>query len=89
MHRHIGARQHGNVATRVLISLQPGTDPGPVVAALMALGAESVQPPQPELPDVCIAVIDEVRFPPDDWIARASQIAGVAGAEVDRMRWSY
>jgi hypothetical protein len=50
-------------------------------AALMALGAESVQPPQPELPDVCIAVIDEVRFPSDDWIARASQIARRRGRE--------
>jgi hypothetical protein len=56
-----------------------------VVAALRAIGVESIQPPQPELPDVCIAVINEMRVPPHAWIARASQVPGVESAEVDQL----
>jgi len=52
-------------------------------------GAESVAPPQPELPNVCIAVINELATQPDQWISRASQIKGVQTAELDQMRWSY
>ena len=78
------------MSTRVLITLEPTTDPEPLVDALMNLdGAESVAPPQPELPNVCIAVINELATPPDQWISRASQIKGVQTAELDQMRWSY
>jgi hypothetical protein len=76
------------MSTRVLVSLRPGIDPGPVLAALRAIGVESIQPPQPELPDVCIAVINETKFPPQAWIARASQVPGVESAEVDQLRFT-
>jgi hypothetical protein len=81
-------REHETMSTRVLVSLQPGTDPTPVAAELRAIGVESIQPPQPELPDVCIAVIDETRIAPPEWIARASQVPGVENAEVDQLRFT-
>jgi len=76
------------MSTRVLVTLQPDTSPDRVADALTALGATEVQPPQPELPDVCIATVDEQRHPPDAWAASARQIPGVAEAEVDQLRWS-
>jgi hypothetical protein len=76
------------MSTRVLITLQPDTSPDQVVDALTALGATEVQPPQPELPDVCIATVDEEQHQPDAWAESAQQIPGVAVAEVDQLRWS-
>ncbi|HEY5821578.1 MAG TPA: hypothetical protein VIT20_06360 [Propionibacteriaceae bacterium] len=77
------------MATRVLISLLAGSDPRPVLTGLTELGAETVQPPQPELPDVCIATVDESTVEPDEWALRAARLPGVQGAEVDRMRFSF
>jgi hypothetical protein len=48
-----------------------------------------VQPPQPELPDVCIAVIAESTITPEEWISQASRIPGVVSAEQDQLRWSF
>jgi hypothetical protein len=76
------------MSTRVLVTLQPDASTDRVVDALTALGATQVRPPQPELPDVCIATVDEQQHPPDAWAASARQIPGVAGAEVDQLRWS-
>lgn len=76
------------MSTRVLVTLRPGADVERVVAELTSLGAAEVQPPQPELPDVCIASLDEQRHPPDAWVAQARRVPGVAEAEVDRLRWT-
>jgi len=76
------------MSTRVLVTLQPDTSPDQVVDALTALGATEVQPPRPELPDVCIATVDEQQHSPEAWAASARQIPGVAVAEVDQLRWS-
>jgi hypothetical protein len=76
------------MSTRVLVSLRTGTDPEPVITALRAIGVESIQPPQPELPDVCIAVIDESRVASNEWIGRASRVPGVQSAEVDQLRFT-
>ena len=76
------------MSTRVLVTLQPDASPDRVGAALTTLGATEVQPPQPELPDVCVATVDEQQHPPREWAATAAQIPGVAGAEVDQLRWS-
>ncbi len=76
------------MSTRVLVTLQPDASPDRVGAALTALGATEVQPPQPELPDVCVATVDEQQHPPQEWAATVAQIPGVAGAEVDQLRWS-
>ena len=51
------------MSTRVLVTLQPDASPDRVGAALTALGATEVQPPQPELPDVCVATVDEQQHP--------------------------
>lgn len=77
------------MATRVLISFRAGSDPGPILAGLTALGAESVQAPRPELPEVCIATVDETTVEPEQWALRATELPGVQAAEVDRMRFSY
>jgi hypothetical protein len=76
------------MATRVLVTLRPDADLEQVVAELTALGAGEVQTPQPELPDVCVATVDEQCHPPDAWAARARRVPGVAEAEVDQLRWS-
>ena len=76
------------MSTRVLVTLHPDTSPDRVVDALTALGATEVQPPRPELPDVCIATIDERQHAPDAWAPSARQIPGVAEAEIDQLRWS-
>jgi len=76
------------MSTRVLVTLQPETSPEQVVDALTALGATEVEPPRPELPDICIATVDEQQHVPDAWAASAERIPGVAGAEVDQLRWS-
>ncbi len=83
-----GPCHHGQVSTRVLVSLLPGVDPAPVTEELTALGAESVQLPQPELPDVCIALVDESAIAPQAWAEEARNVAGVAYAEVDQLRWA-
>ncbi|GAA3692838.1 hypothetical protein GCM10022204_05530 [Microlunatus aurantiacus] len=74
--------------TRVLVTLQPDADPGEVAAALTALGALEVQPPRPELPDVLVTDIDEEQHPAQAWATSATQVPGVARAEVDQLRWS-
>jgi hypothetical protein len=74
--------------TRVLVTLQPDASVQQVVHDLTALGAVEVQPPQSELPDVCVATVDEQQHAPDAWAAAAQQIAGVTAAEVDQLRWS-
>lgn len=76
------------MTARVLVSLQPGASADRVAAALQDLGADSVQPPQPELPDVCVATLDEGRHPPQAWISAARRLPGVAEAELDQLRWS-
>jgi hypothetical protein len=76
------------MAIRVLVTLLPDADVDQVVAELTALGASDVQRPQPELPDVCVATIDDRRHSPDGWVAHAQQLPGVAEAEVDQLRWS-
>ena len=76
------------MSTRVLVTLQPDASPDQVAGALTALGATEVQPPQPELAGVCIATVDEQQHPLQAWAAAAAQIPGVAGAEVDQLRWS-
>lgn len=76
------------MSTRVLVTLQPDADGEAVAVALTALGAATVQPPQPELPDVLVSTVDEQQHPPADWAAAARRVPGVAGAEVDQLRWS-
>lgn len=76
------------MATRVLVTLEPDADVERVVARLSELGGADIQPPQPELPDVCIASVDEQQAAPEDWTAEAARVPGVARAEVDRLRWS-
>jgi hypothetical protein len=76
------------MSTRVLVTLQPGTRADEVAAALTGLGALEVTPPRAELPDVLVATVDEQQHPPADWAAAARQLPGVAGAEVDQLRWS-
>ena len=76
------------MSTRVLVTLQPDASPTQVADALTALGATEVQAPQPELPGVCIVTVDERQHPPDAWVVSAQRIPGVAGAEVDQLRWS-
>jgi len=76
------------MATRVLVTLLPEAVAEQVVAELTALGASEVQPPQPELPEVCVAVLDEQRHAVDAWVTRARRVPGVAAAEVDQLRWS-
>ncbi|HEY5981436.1 MAG TPA: hypothetical protein VIT41_17555 [Microlunatus sp.] len=76
------------MSTRVLVTLQPDASPEQVADALTGLGAIEVQPPQPELPGVCIATVDEQQHPPAAWATEAGRLPGVAGAEVDQLRWS-
>ena len=79
------------MSTRVLVTLRPDTGDAAarrVMDRLAALGASEVQPPQPELPGVCVATIDEQHHFPDAWAADARQVPGVADAEVDQLRWS-
>ena len=64
------------MSTRVLVTLQPDASPDQVADALTALGATEVQPPQPELPGVCIATVDEQQHPPDAWAASAAADSG-------------
>jgi hypothetical protein len=76
------------MSTRVLVTLQPDASPDLVADALTALGATEVQAPQPELPGICIATVDEQQHVPDAWAASAQRVPGVARAEVDQLRWS-
>ena len=76
------------MTTRVLVTLHPRTDVAAAVEALTALGAAEVQPPQPELPGVCVATVDDAQQPAAEWAARARQLPGVATAELDQLRWN-
>jgi hypothetical protein len=76
------------VTVRVLVTLQPDAPVDRVVAELTGLGAAEVQPPQPELPGVCVATVDEQQQSPADWAARAQGLPGVATAELDQLRWN-
>ncbi|HEU5486040.1 MAG TPA: hypothetical protein VFU98_14115 [Microlunatus sp.] len=76
------------MATRVLVTVRSDADVDDVVTRLTGLGDAEVQPPQPELPGVCVATVDEQRTAADAWAAKAASVPGVAGAEVDRLRWS-
>jgi hypothetical protein len=76
------------MSTRVLVTLESGASPEQVAEALTALGATEVRPPQPELPDVCIATVDEHQHSPAAWATEAGRLPGVASAEVDQLRWS-
>lgn len=76
------------MTTRVLVTLQPDAAVADVVGRLTALGDAEVRPPQPELPDVCVASVDEHRTTPQQWATRAARVPGVANAEVDQLRWT-
>lgn len=76
------------MSTRVLVTLEPDTDAADVADALSGLGALEVTPPRPELPDVLVATVDDQQHPATDFAAAAQRLPGVAGAEVDQLRWS-
>jgi hypothetical protein len=76
------------MATRVLVTLQSGADVDDVLRRLTGLGDGDVQPPQPELPDVCVATVDDQRIAAEAWAEKAAAVPGVAAAEVDRLRWT-
>lgn len=76
------------MATRVLVTLQSDADVPGVLTRLTALGAAEVQPPRPELPDVCVATVDERQTAAEEWATQAAAVPGVATAEVDQLRWS-
>ena len=69
------------MSTRILVTLENDADADEVVRALYEAGAESVTPPQPELPDVAIATFDVDDLEPR--IASIRTIAGVSEAEAD------
>lgn len=72
------------MSTRILVTLEQDADPDEVVQALYEAGAESVTPPQPELPDVAIATFDDTDSEPR--IATIQSIEGVRVAEPDAWR---
>ena len=76
------------MTTRVLVTLQQGASVETVVRELTGLGGAEVQPPQPELPGVCVATVDDAQQPAAEWVQRAQRLPGVATAELDQLRWS-
>lgn len=76
------------MSVRVLVTLQPGAEVETVVRELRGLGSADVQPPQPELPGVCVATVDDAQQPAAEWAARARQLPSVANAELDQLRWN-
>ena len=75
------------MGTRVLVTVSSAADVPEVITRLTALGDAEIQPPQPELPDVCIATVDDA-IAAEAWASRAAALPGVANAEVDQLRWS-
>jgi hypothetical protein len=69
---------------RIVVGLDAGQDPEPVMSALRDKGAQHVQPPAPSLPDVVLA-----EFPEGDagaTIRDVVEIPGVRYAEPDELQ---
>lgn len=72
------------MSTRILVTLESDADPDGVVQALYDAGAETVTPPQPELPDVAIATFADEDA--DASISTIRSLHGVRVAETDAWR---
>lgn len=70
---------------RILVTISPGADVGPILGALEKLGATGA-PPAPELPDVVVAEASAEKL--DEVVKRAVDIPGVLVAEPDVMRFT-
>lgn len=73
------------MSQRVIVGLHPGADPGTVRKRLEAAGADSVQGPRPELPDVLIATVPDGKDA-NEFLQQAKSTQGVRYAEADAWR---
>ncbi len=80
-----GAQRDNGEVNRILVSLQPGVDPGRVAAALREHGATASEP-APELPDVIVAEIPDADA--GAFLDAAARIPGVAAAEPDALSFT-
>ena len=75
------------MAQRAIIGLLPGTDWTSIGDALRHGGAESIEPPRRELPDVVIVTLPDTADM-DAFLRSIARLAGVRYAEPDAMRFT-